>query len=267
LQTNEELIRLFQNGQQFHFEISPLPGTSLADFDTLKFRVYCRDYRQIEFEERDLENLLHNLQLLTQEGNLTVAGMLFFGNYQKNVLPQAGIDLIRFSGPDVTSEILDRKEVLEEIPALIKIAEDFVKYHSCKRSYFNDEQTRRFDRWDFEPFVIRELVTNAFAHRDWSIFGQKIRLALFQDRFELFSPGKLPNTLHLENALHGVSYYRNPVIAQLLQDYRLSEKLGRGLYKIMTFYRKNNLLPPEFTVDANAFQVKLAAANPQGAIR
>lgn len=260
--TNEELIRLFQNGQQLHFEISPIPGTSIADIDLIKFKNYCEEFRQIDIEDQDIEKLLYNLQVLTEEGNLTIAGMLFFGKNIGKPFPQAGIDLHCFSDSDVDSNIIDSKDVVNDIPYLITVTEDFVKYHSYKRSYFNEDQTRRTDRYDYEPFVIRELVTNAFAHRDWSIFGQKIRLHLFNDHLELFSPGKIPNTLTLEQALSGTSYYRNPVIAQWLKDYRFSEKVGRGLFKIIKFYKNNQLPPPRFITDANYFQVILHKANP-----
>jgi ATP-dependent DNA helicase RecG len=79
-----------------------------------------------------------------------------------------------------------------------------VRRHSRHRPVFNADETHRHDVPDYEPFVIRELLVNSFAHRDWSIFGQRIRLHLFCDRIELFSPGSLPNTLNLDRALAGV---------------------------------------------------------------
>jgi ATP-dependent DNA helicase RecG len=260
--TNEELIRLFQNGQQLHFEIGPVPGTSINDVDLIKFKAYCQDFRKIEVDDDELETLLSNLQVLTQQGNITIAGMLFFGKQIERPLPQAGIDLHCFRGTTVDSDILDSKELVHDIPHLIAAAEDFVKYHSAKRSYFNSEQTRRTDQYDYEPFVIRELVANAFVHRDWSIFGQRIRLNIFHDRFELFSPGAIPNTLTLEQALSGVSYYRNPVMAQWLKDYGISEKVGRGLFKIAQFYKRTQLPAPRFITEPQSFQVILIRANP-----
>lgn len=199
--------------------------------------------------------------MLTKDGTLTIAGLLFFGKQIERLLPQAGIQLHYFSGVDVDSEILDIKESVNPVPQLIQAAEDFVNHHSSKRAYFNPEQTRRTDVADYEPFVIRELVTNAFAHRDWSIFGQRIRLHLFHDRLELFSPGRLPNTLTLEQALSGMSYYRNPVMAQWLKDYGLSEKVGRGLFKINKFYKKTQLPPPQFLATEHTFHVIVPKAN------
>ena len=36
---------------------------------------------------------------------------------------------------------------------------------------------------------IFEAVVNAVAHRDYSLRGSKVRLRMFSDRLELFSPG------------------------------------------------------------------------------
>ncbi len=261
--TNEELIRLFQNGQQLHFEVGPVPGTSIDDIDRLKFKTYCRDFRKIDWDDdgAELEKLLYNLQIMSRDSVVTIAGLLFFGKHIDRLLPQAGIDMHYFSGTTVDSEILDTKELTSDVPHLLAAAEDFVTYHSAKRSYFNKEQTRRTDRYDYEPFVIRELAANAFAHLDWSIFGQRIRLNMFQDRLELFSPGAIPNTLTLEQALNGVSYYRNPVMAQWLKDYGFSEKVGRGLFKIVQFYKNTQLPNPQFLAEPHYFKTILQKAN------
>ena len=46
--------------------------------------------------------------------------------------------------------------------------------------------------------VVDEAIVNAVAHRDYAISGSKIHLLLFGDRLELYSPGKLPDTITLE---------------------------------------------------------------------
>jgi ATP-dependent DNA helicase RecG len=74
-------------------------------------------------------------------------------------------------------------------------------------------------------------------------------------------PDKLLTTPNLENALSGVSYYRNPIIAYWLHDYRLSEKLGRGLFKMMKSYKANQLPAPQLIVDPSCFKVILPNAN------
>ena len=241
-----------------HFEASKLPGTTVDDIDLLKFRLYCSDYRGMEWdEETDYKQLLYNFQIIDENGQLTVVGALFFAKTVCRFLLQAGIEMNFFEGPDKTAHIKDYKSVESDIPALIASAEQFVIFNSRTEAEFNREETRRIDRHDYEPFVVRELITNAFMHRDWSIFGQKIRLNMFRDRLEVFSPGNIPNTLNLTRALAGISYYRNPVVAQMLKDYKLAEKAGRGLQKIMKFYKVNRLKDPVFDISEAYFRVVL----------
>ena len=255
--STQELVRLLQSGGVYHFEVTSLPGTSLADIDLLRLRTYCEQYRRVEFDDMAVARLLSNWQLTNAQGQCTITGALFFGMNLARLLPQAGIQLFRFEGSDRTGTMLDHRESSEPIPEAVDAAVKFVRAHSAVKSFFPVDSIRRVDVPDYDLFAIRELVVNAFCHRDWSIFGQKIRLSLFDDRLEVFSPGPLPNTLSLENALAGVSYYRNPNIAQLCKDYELAEKAGRGLQKIFKSYRERNLPSPELVNDPNFFQVVL----------
>ena len=104
------------------------------------------------------------------------------------------------------------------------------------------------------------MIVNAFSHRDWSVFGQKIRLNIFSDRLELFSPGGLPNTLSLKKALNGISYYRNPLISQMFRDYNMAEKMGRGLFKIDKFSKKENI-KIKYITDLEYFKIIVYNSN------
>ncbi len=244
-----EMLRLFQEGGQFHFETQPVPGANNQDFDWLRFRQYLHEFRDWPAEDHELESLATNLQMCTQDHTPTVAGILLFGKHPQRWLPQAGLDLCFFAGKDHTCDILDRKTLNGPLPEIIGQGLDFIRFNSAVKAVFNPEGTLRTDKPDYEPFVVRELLVNAFAHRDWSVMGQQVRCYLYEDRLEVFSPGRLPNTLRLENALAGVSYYRNPLIAQVLKDYRLADRLGRGLSRIWAHFRKNSLRLPVFHQD------------------
>ena len=73
----------------------------------------------------------------------------------------------------------------------------------------------RVDRPQFDMTAVFEAVVNAVAHRDYSIHGSKIRLRLFANRLEIYSPGEIPNTLEPENLLH-IQSSRNEVVSSLL---------------------------------------------------
>ncbi len=73
------------------------------------------------------------------------------------------------------------------------------------------------------------LITNAAIHRNYSIEGSRIRIFLFNNRIEFRSPGKLPNTITIEQLKAGVSYSINPVILRFMENLRYIDKLGCGL--------------------------------------
>jgi ATP-dependent DNA helicase RecG len=77
--------------------------------------------------------------------------------------------------------------------------------------------------------VFRELLVNACVHRNYAIHGSRIRIFVFDDRIEVISPGRLPNTVTVEKLRRGVSYAVNPVLVKFMENLRFIDKLGRGL--------------------------------------
>nr|VFK36557.1 MAG: Putative ATP-dependent DNA helicase recG C-terminal [Candidatus Kentron sp. SD]VFK39644.1 MAG: Putative ATP-dependent DNA helicase recG C-terminal [Candidatus Kentron sp. SD]VFK78048.1 MAG: Putative ATP-dependent DNA helicase recG C-terminal [Candidatus Kentron sp. SD] len=111
--------------------------------------------------------------------------------------------------------------------------------------------------------AVFEAVVNAVAHRDYSIHGAKIRLHMFADRLEIFSPGALPNTLTIETlSLRQVT--RNELLTSLLarcptpagnsgssENYfgdrnGLMDKRGEGVPIILTESEKLSGRRPEY---------------------
>ena len=88
--------------------------------------------------------------------------------------------------------------------------------------------TKRPARTDFPQYSMRaifEAIVNAVAHRDYSIHGARIRLHIFEDRLELFSPGSIPNTMEIDTlSLRHIS--RNELLANYLAKLNVkSEKI------------------------------------------
>ena len=63
------------------------------------------------------------------------------------------------------------------------------------------KQEGRRDRPQFDLTAVFEAVVNAVAHRDYAIYGAKIRLRLFADRFELYSHQSKPKRLNAPKVL------------------------------------------------------------------
>lgn len=107
--------------------------------------------------------------------------------------------------------------------------------------------------------ALREVINNALIHRKYNI-NDAIKIALFHDRIEFFSPGNFPGPI--TNFLSGISYSRNPTIRQLARNIGLVEKRGLGLRKIFESCNKNNNPEPIITDSFGDF-VKVTIFYPQ----
>ncbi len=102
----------------------------------------------------------------------------------------------------------------------------------------------------------REAITNAVIHRDYSILGSDIKVAIFDDMLEITSPGPLPDTLPPEELGTGRSEIRNRVLAPLFKDLKLIEGWGTGIRKMrneLSSYPEIQLILSEV---GHAFQVQ-----------
>ena len=73
----------------------------------------------------------------------------------------------------------------------------------------------RTDLPQYDLQAVFEALVNAVAHRDYSVHGSKVRLRLFENRLELYSPGAIPNSLTIESLRYRQSA-RNDAVCSLL---------------------------------------------------
>ncbi len=111
----------------------------------------------------------------------------------------------------------------------------------------------------FSLRAVFEAVVNAVAHRDYSVHGSAIRLFLFDDRLELYSPGSLPNSVTVDELALRQST-RNELLSTLLAKCRtvdptgeiqrqfLMEKRGDGVPIILDESLKLSGRLPEYQV-------------------
>ncbi len=83
-----------------------------------------------------------------------------------------------------------------------------------------------------EPVWLEALV-NAIIHRSYSIHGDHIRLTVFDDRIEVFSPGGFPGLITLGDLTNVPRLARNPRIARVMAELSYGQKLGEGLRRMV----------------------------------
>jgi predicted HTH transcriptional regulator len=120
----------------------------------------------------------------------------------------------RFASPRVqdSREVLPQGDTAYQLDAQVLAACHFVRKNM--QVYATKDEGRR-DLPQYDMTAVFEALVNAVAHRDYSIHGAKIRLRMFADRLELYSPGAIPNTMTVESLPYRQAA-RNEAITSLL---------------------------------------------------
>ncbi len=265
--TGRELMRIAQAAGELHYDESPILGASLAELSLTDFSRYHERLFGMTLEEQletsgvTVETLLNNLRLLhilDDELVLSVAAVLMFGKAPQRFMPQSRISAVAFAGNDENADILDRHELTGRLPELIEGAKVFLDRNIRKPA--REHGFHREDIWLYDRKALGEAVVNAVAHRDYSLSGSQIRLFVFEDRIEVRSPGRLPNSITLDNIKLGVHTERNRAIARLLTQSGYMSAIGTGIPRlIIRLSRELSGREPEFELIGEELRVRIWA--------
>ncbi len=273
--SREELQRMYQASGHLQYGLKPVSGAALDAFDSRRLRDYLiglgDDATPPDADLDGWETLLQNIELMTYSAGQVVAtidGLLLFGKSPQKYVPQSGIRAICYTGaePDyATRADEDLRGPMVPLRAaggslvesgLVERAWDFIRRNTTPTSHL--QGARRRDSWEYPESVVREVVVNALVHRDYSIGGTDIMLALYADRLEIQSPGGLPNTVTVDGMRSGFRYARNQTLVNIMRDYGYVDARGMGVrHKIIPGMRMHNGTEPDLVAEANRFTVRL----------
>lgn len=109
----------------------------------------------------------------------------------------------------------------------------------------------REEVWEYPLTALREGVANAVCHRNYvSLAATTLRL--YDDRLEIWNPGKLPFQLSTTDLLqeHN-SYPYNRLIAEIFYNLGIIERWGSGTVRMAEALNEQGLPPPNFDVSTN----------------
>jgi ATP-dependent DNA helicase RecG len=219
------LARLFQQRSQsrlIRFDEQAVPASTVEQADPLLIQSFLRA------GEGAPDIQLQRLHLTANDDDiqrLSVAGVLLCTAKPTHWIPSAYIQAVAYSGiNNDPNDQLDAKDFDGPLDRQIWDAFDFVRLN------MKVPARKELGRVDYPQYSLRavfEALVNAVAHRDYSVAGGRIRLHLFNDRLELYSPGTLPNSMTVE-AMQVMSMPRNEVISSLFARYFPVREGGLG---------------------------------------
>ncbi|WP_208895232.1 ATP-binding protein [Ureaplasma diversum] len=258
--TNSQYKALILKGLNKTFDnLSTNINFNDVSFGLLK-TVYYQKTRK-ELEEVDFTSFL----LVDKNNNLTNAGALFADG---QLVYQSRIFATRWKGLNKLNnklEAYDDKEYQGNLLYLLEKGEDFINSNSVKM--WRKANHQRIEYPDYPELAVREALTNALIHRDYSEIGSEIHIDMYDDRLEIYSPGGMVDGSIIQNTnVYDVaSKRRNPIIADVFNRMNLMERRGSGLKKILDSYvaqiNYRNELEPEFKSSDSSFYIILKNLN------
>ncbi len=241
------------------WEILPVEGYSIADLDQEEIlrtvRLGITAGRLPESIGSNIPDILHRLGLF-KDGELNNAAMVLFGTRFLPDYPQCQLRMARFRGVD-KSEFLDQRQIEGNAFALLDEAMLFLRRHLPVAGRIVSGLFEREDEPLFPLEALREALVNAFCHRDYTISGGAVSLAIYDDRLEIWSDGILPAGLMPSDLkMDHPSKPRNPLIAKVFYLRGIIERWGRGTQKIVELCVKAGHPEPEFGEQAGSVWVR-----------
>lgn len=225
IMSTEHILRIAQSRSQARivpFDEQLVPNT---DPNTLQKSLYQKFIP--EEPDNDIQWLAKRHLLLKENGNYraTVAGILMCSESPDDYLPNALIRAVCYNGEEKDANYqIDAKDCKGTLDNQIIDAFKFVKTYN-KVSALKD--VGRTDNPQYSMKAVFEALVNAVIHRDYSIRGSAIRLFIFSNRLELHSPGKLANTLTVDELPYN-QVTRNELVARLLSESELENNMSGG---------------------------------------
>ena len=237
--------RMFQQRSQarlIRFDEQTVPGTTLDDLNP---KLWNR-FRTVLSPKEDQE-FLEKMKLIAKDEDgvtrATVSGVLMASDAPESFLSSAFIQAVCYRGTERNAAYqLDAKDITGPLDVQIR---DACKFVEKNMRVYAIKAPNRIETPQFSMNAVFEALANAVAHRDYSVYGSKIRLHLYSDRLEIFSPGSIPNTMSIESISERQSA-RNELLSSLLarcpmtvdaagsQRNYIMDKRGEGVPIIMT---------------------------------
>ena len=235
---------------------SPMPAFTIDDVDDnviAAFKKLAAKKGRIDSSLLDepKEVLLDRLHLVN--GNyLTNAAMLLFSKDPERYQLGAFLKIGYFEND---ADLLYQDEIhgplLEQVDKAIELI--YLKYMRAKISY---EGIQRIERYFVPEAALREALLNAVCHKQYQS-GIPIQISVYEDRLYVANVGSLPEDWTLEKLMNKhTSKPYNPNIAYVFYLAGFIESWGRGVEKICTALRAENLPMPEYTVNPGDIMIK-----------
>ena len=261
--TEEDLYAFYQDNTSFDSSVVKNTSFDDVDLDAVKYYRRCRKEVNPKAEELNYSDreLLESLECLTQDGNLTFAGVMLFGTKRviRRFYPLMRTDYIRVRGNEWVENVDERFSAIEFMgPLMLQIDRmiDAVLSDLPQNFSLKEGQIRATTKPDLPERVIREAIVNAVMHRSYR-HNRPTQIIRYNNRIEIINSGY---SLKAQEEIGTAgSDTRNQLIASILHETNLAEFKGTGIRTMRRLMTGAGLSMPTFESDRtkDTFTIRL----------
>lgn len=251
---NSEIMRLFQQSSNLFADEMEVYDTTIENIDERLFAEYFKREFKVSYQEKGLSytEALRAKRVLRND-RVTLAGLLFFGKEPQNIKPAFTIKTVSYFGNDIAGNSYRNKpeDLKGTIPQLFKQSMTFLR--SSLQYTQQGQDFNSIGILEISEIALTELLQNALIHRDY-FKNAPIKIMIFDDRVEIVSPGKLPNSLTIDDIKYGNTVIRNNQIAMFATHIMPYSGLGSGIKRAIAVQPNIELVND---VDGEQFIVRI----------
>ena len=248
--------REYKTELEYSKEINPVANATLDDLDIDKinqFIIKVNATGRKETVKKDLQDaadFLKRRYCINAEGAVTVLGLLLFGKEPFQHLEyRAEVDCYFETGNDIGR---DKRIFQNDVINLMDDAFSFVWGHiKVGRSYIGGGRSEP----EFPEKLVREVVNNAFAHRDY-VANKFITIKINPgESIEIKNPGSFKKKMlitdtstknEIKRIISGVPETKNPKLANVLKAFDKIESQGIGMATLVSVCLENQTDVPYY---------------------
>ena len=243
MRPHEVVARAGSVGAQDYSRI-PVREAMLSDLSPVEFarlRELASTGGDAVLSDLSDQDILKALGLIDHRGELTVGALLLFGREES---------IARFIPThEVAFQVLESSEVRINNIGRAPLLRAMVELTDAVRAYNPEEEIQvglfRVGLPRYAEIAVRELVSNALVHRDYTRLGA-VLVQLDDQNLAVSNPGGFPEGVTVENLLIVPPRPRNPVLADVFKRAGLVERTGRGINRVYLSQLMNGRPAPDY---------------------
>ena len=198
-----------------------------------------------------------NKAKITKRGKITNAAIILLGKPESEHFISPAVAKIRWILKD--KDNIEKDYTVLPCPFLLNAEEIFHKIRKVKYRYMREGSLFPEEIDQYEPYVIREAISNCIAHQDYRLGGY-INVVENEDGYLTFSnlgsfiPGNIERVIR-EDAPE--EHYRNPFLAAAMFNLKMVDTIGSGIKRMFHYQRQRFFPMPDYQFADNKVVVKV----------